>query len=153
MSNRTTWIVAIVSVVLVALGLVAWRTWGPSQGSSGSGGKNISVAGVVFESREIAVDLVDLKATNNPDYTEWACFFICREKDGCRADVRLEIIYRAQGEERKINIAGRFDSDRGEKMRVGRVQRPPLEISRIEELTVIVEGELPQVEVVPTPMM
>ena len=153
MSNRTTWIVALVSVAVVAVALVAWRAWGPSGSSTTPGGNGFSVDGIALESRDIAVDLVDLKALANPEYTEWSCFFVCRENDGCHVDVRLEILYRSGGEERKINIAGRFDADDGERMRIGRVQRPPIEIGRIDRLTVVVEGEIVPVEMVPTPMM
>jgi hypothetical protein len=153
MSNRATWIVALVSVALVAIGLVAWRTWDPSKTAPALDGGIPGLERVRFESPDMSVDLADLKVTFNPDYTEWVCLVVCRERGGCRGDVRLEIEYLSQEDERKINIAGRFAADRGETMRIGRVQRPPQEISRIERMTLVVEGVLPPVDVVPTPMM
>ena len=55
---------------------------------------------------------------------------------GCRADVQVKVEYRSLGESRQLIIGGRLDGDGGEIMRIGRVQRPPVDVDGIDRVTI-----------------
>jgi hypothetical protein len=104
-------------------------------------------------SPDLALELVAVRGLVHPAYTDWSCLLECRERRGCRADVKLEIRYRSAGEERSLSIAGRLEGERGETMRIGRVQRPPVAVDRVEQVTVTAVVPVVQGAPRPTPMM
>ena len=56
------------------------------------------------------------------------------------------------GEERTLTVDGRFDANAGEKMRIGRMQRPPVVVDRVESVTVEVAGPYTPGAPRPTPV-
>ena len=128
------WLVAVLAVLVVAAAIFLWR------GCGGPGDRTdrrtSSPEDVELASPDLDVDLLSARGTVHPGYTEWACVFECREKAGCRADVELEVTYLSEGAERVIQIAGRLDAAEGETMRVGRAQRPPSPVDRVEKVNV-----------------
>lgn len=136
MAKPVPWLIA-AAVVAVAAGLLLWRgcRHEPPPPSA------VPAADFVDESArlvspDLELELVAVRGLVHPAYTDWACLLICRERRGCRADVKLEIRYRSGGEERTLAIAGRLEGERGETMRIGRAQRPPVAVDRVEQVTV-----------------
>ena len=98
----------------------------------------IPVEEVAVQSSELAVELVAMRGNVHPDYTDWSCILECREREGCRADVQVDVEYRSSGEARKLTIGGRLFGEPGEIMRIGRVQRPPVSVDSIDKVTITV---------------
>ena len=91
---------------------------------------------VAVESPDLDVELRAMRGTVNPGFTDWMCLLECRQRDGCRADVQVKVAYRSLGEARQLIIGGRLDGVGGEIMRLGRVQRPPVEVDGIDRVTI-----------------
>ena len=125
------WLAVSVAVAVLAACVLMWRGCVPAdrfdRGAS-------SVDGVELASPDLEVELLSARGTVHPGYTEWACVFECREQAGCHADVELEVTYLSAGAERVIRMAGRLDAARGETMRIGRAQRPPSPVDRVEKV-------------------
>lgn len=140
MANRRTLVtVAIAVVAVVVVGLWLWRANAPlPEPKQVTVPDAIPVEQVDLTSPDLEVLLVGMRGTVHPDYTDWACLLECRERDGCRADVQLTIEYRSSGEPKKLVVGGRLDSDGGEIMRIGRVQRPPVEVDSIDRVSLTV---------------
>jgi len=96
----------------------------------------IPVEEVAVESPDLDVELRAMRGTVNPGFTDWMCLLECRQRDGCRADVQVKVEYRSLGEPRQLIIGGRLDGAGGEIMRLGRVQRPPVEVDHIDRVTI-----------------
>jgi hypothetical protein len=97
--------------------------------------------------------MVSVRGIVHPAYTDWACLLECRDNRGCRADVKLEILYRSNGEARTLIIGGRLEGDPGKTMRIGRVQRPPTAVDRVDQVTVEVVAVVTPGAQRPTPIM
>ena len=87
-------------------------------------------------SPDLAVSEALVRGTVHPGYTGWVCLLECLEPEGCRTDLRVVIDYRSRGEAQRLMIDGRVDADMGETMRIGRVQRSPVEVDGIDKVTV-----------------
>ena len=142
MANRRTLLavaVAVVAVVVVGLLWWAWRANAPlPEPKSVTVPDAIPIEKVELTSPDLEVLLVGMRGTVNPDFTDWACFLECREREGCRADIQLTVEYQSGGVAKQFMIGGRLDGDPGEIMRVGRVQRPPVEVDSIDRVSMTV---------------
>jgi hypothetical protein len=98
----------------------------------------IPVEDVAVQSPDIDVELRAMRGTVNPGFTDWMCLLECREREGCRADVQVKVEYQSLGEPRQLIIGGRLAGEGGEIMRLGRVQRPPVEVDHIDRVTITV---------------
>jgi hypothetical protein len=130
------WLIAVVVAVLPWCGC-RQEAPPPAEPPAASG----PPAGFVDESTrlvspDLELELVSVRGIVHPGYTDWACLLECRERGGCRADVKLEIRYRSGNEPRTLSIAGRLEGEQGQTMRIGRVQRPPVAVDRVELVTV-----------------
>ena len=99
---------------------------------------SIPVEEVPVQSPDLDVELRAMRPTLRDGFTDWMCLLECREREGCRADVTVKIEYRSLGKPLHLTIGGRLDGDGGEIMRLGRVQRPPVEVDGIDRVTVTV---------------
>jgi len=108
-----------------------------------------AVDGITLTSPDLDLGLLAVRTTDHPGYTDWTVLVECRERGGCKADVRVRVLYRAAGEKRTLRMGGRIDSARGETARLGRVLRPPAQVERIDE--VIVEVAAPYSPDAPRP--
>ena len=142
MASRRTVLAAVVVVAVLVAGAWLWRSrTGPPplpEPKSVTVPDNIPVAEVALASPDLEVVLVGMRGTVHPDYTDWACLLECRERDGCRADVQLTVEYRSLGEPKKLILGGRLDGEGGEIMRIGRVQRPPVDVDLIDRVSLTV---------------
>jgi len=138
-------------VVIVAPALL-WRACR----SGGSGPPptpmGFTTENVRLNSPDLDLELLEVRGTVNPGYTDWACVFSCREKDGCRAETRVRILYISAGEKRTLTLSGHFDAARDQKIRVGRMQRPPVAVDRVVEVNVEVEAPFVPGAPRPTPV-
>ena len=98
----------------------------------------IPVEDVTLESPDLDLELRAMRGTVNPGFTDWMCLLECREREGCRADVEVKVEYRSLGEPRQLTIGGRLGGEGGDIMRLGRVQRPPVEVDSIDRVTITV---------------
>ena len=155
MARRSLWLAA--AVVLAAALLAAVLLWRGCRHEPPIGPPADFVAdSVTLVSPDLELGLVSVRGIVHPGYTDWACLLECRERGGCRADVKLLVEYRSAGEKLSLTIGGRLEGKQGETMRLGRVQRPPVAVDRVERVTVA--SVVPVTPVVPgaprpTPMM
>ena len=134
MKLNLSWLVVVLAVLVVAAAIFMWRGCAGPLDRGGRG--TSSVDGVALASPDLEVELLSARGTVHPGYTEWACVFECREQAGCHADVELEVTYLSAEAERVIRMAGRLDAALGETMRIGRAQRPPSPVDRVEKVHV-----------------
>jgi hypothetical protein len=130
---RSRWLV-VSAVLAVAVVILVWRgcRWDGARSDS----DEHSVDGITLTSPDLDLQLLAMRTTDRPGFTDWSCLLECRERSGCRADVRVKVLYRTAGERRTLSMGGRIDVANGESARIGRVQRPPTEIDRIDEVVV-----------------
>jgi hypothetical protein len=132
----------VAAVVVIAVGLWLWRGRStppplpePQQVHVPD---SIPVEGVAVQSPDLDIELRAVRPTVHPGYTDWRCLLECRERGGCRADVQVKVEYRSSGAPRQLLIGGRLDGEGGEIMRLGRVQRPPIQVDGIDRVTITV---------------
>ena len=153
MPRRTLLLVSAVLLLAVVAAILLWRGCRHEPPPSAVPAADFVADSARLVSPDLALELVAVRGIVHPGYTDWACLLECRERRGCRADVKLEIRYRSGGEERSLSIAGRLEGQRGETMRIGRVQRPPVAVDRVEQVTVTAVVPVIQGAPRPTPMM
>ena len=152
MPRRTLLLVSAVLLLAVVTAVLLWRGCRHEPPPSAVPAADFVADSARLVSPDLALELVAVRGIVHPAYTDWACLLECRERRGCRADVKLEIRYRSGGEERSLSIAGRLEGQRGETMRIGRVQRPPVAVDRVEQVTVTAVVPVIQGAPRPTPM-
>jgi hypothetical protein len=154
MARRALWLIGAAALVALAAAILLARGCRREEAPPASAAPSADFVAdqVKLESPELELELESVRGTVHPGYTDWACLLRCEERAGCRADVRLHISYRSGGERRSLTIGGRLDGARGQLLRIGRVQRPPVAVDRIErvrvELLEVVTPGAPR----PTPM-
>ena len=135
MPTRARWM-AVVAAVVVTI-LVAVFLWRGSQPAPAPPEiPSFSGDEVTAISPDLAVSEALVRGTVHPGYTDWVCLVDCLEPEGCRADLRVIVDYRSRGETQRLMIDGRVDAEMGETMRIGRVQRPPVEVDGIDKVTI-----------------
>ena len=151
MPKRVVWFGAIIVVsLLVAVFFLRGRRNAPEVTPRAIG--DFDAESVVLQSPELDLALLSVRGTDHADYTDWAFVFECREPRGCRAELQLEVDFVSGGENRRLGIKGVVDADRGETMRIARIQRPAVAIASIEKVTIAVEASHSAPTVLPTPM-
>ena len=132
--------VLLIVAVVVAVGLFYW--WSSNQPPPLPEPQQVNVPDaipvdeVAVESPDLDVELRAMRGIVKPGYTDWMCLLECREREGCRADVQIKIEYRSLGKPRQLTLGGRLAGEGGEIMRLGRVQRPPVEVDGIDRVTI-----------------
>jgi hypothetical protein len=97
---------------------------------------SIPVEKVAVQSPDLDVELRAMRGTVKTGYTDWMCLLECRERDGCRADVEVKVEYRSLGQPRQLTLGGHLEGKPGQIMRLGRAQRPPIEVDGIDRVTI-----------------
>lgn len=138
-------------IAIVAL-VVVWRSCRLRDASLERSPAGLTADGVALVSPDLELELIEVRGKANPGYTDWACIFRCLEAEGCRADTRIRLQYVSEGEKQTLTLSGRLDAARGEKMRVGRIQRPPVAVDRIVNVTVEVTAPFKPGAPRPTPV-
>ena len=149
MTTRKQWLTVIAALAVVVAAVLLWRGCRADDVRPPTAAGDFALDGINFTSPDLDLELVSVRATAHPGYMDWACIIECRERGGCRADVRVRLVYVAAGEERTLMMSGRLDAARGETIRIGRVQRPPTEADRVE--AVMVEVAAPYTPGAPRP--
>ena len=150
MQTRARWmaLVAVIAVIILAIALL-WRGLRPA--SAPPEIPSFTEDEVPVLSPDLALSEALVRGTVHPGYTDWACLLECLEPEGCRADLRVVVDFRSGGEARRMMIDGRVDAGMGETMRIGRTQRPPVEIDGIDKIAVEVLRSLREGAPQPTP--
>lgn len=150
--GRFSWILLAAVVVALVAAAIVWRgrRMNPvaDPGSDGS----FSVSDVPVESPELSIDVGTVKWTHHPDYTDWSCLIECRESGGCHAEVQLVVDYISNGKRERLTLGGRLDAAQGEISRIGRAQRPPVRVDRVERVSLEVLEAFRPGAPTPTPM-
>jgi hypothetical protein len=142
-SSRTP-AVAILLIVAVVAAVALYFLWGRKQApplpepQQVQVPDSIPVKEVPVQSPDLDVELRAMRGTVRDGYTDWMCLLECREREGCRADVTVKVEYRSLGKPLQLTLGGRLGGDGGEIMRLGRVQRPPVEVDGIDRVTITV---------------
>jgi len=132
--------VLLVVAVVAAVGLYVWR--GRNQPPPLPEPQQVQVPDaipvddVAVQSPDLDVELRAMRGTVREGYTDWMCLLECRQREGCRADVEVKVDYRSLGEPRRLTLGGHLGGEGGEIMRLGRVQRPPVEVDGIDRVTI-----------------
>jgi hypothetical protein len=143
-SSRLLTVAILIAVALAAaLGIYLWRQWDaqrplPPPQAPVEVPDSIPVENVPVTSPGIELNLIGMRGTVHPTYTDWACLLECREREGCDAIVEVRVEYRSNGEPQQLVIGGRLTGEAGEIMRLGRAQRPPVAVDGIDSVDVIV---------------
>ena len=151
MPTRARWMALVAAVVVtIVIAVFLWR--GFQSAPVPPEIPSFTQEEVAAISPDLAVSEVLVRGTVHPGYTDWACLLECLEPEGCRADLRVVIDYRSHGEAQRLMIDGRVDADVGETMRIGRVQRPPVEVDGIDKVTIEVRKSYREGAPEPTPI-
>ena len=135
MPTRARWMAVVAAVVVTILAAVfLWRGFQSARVPPEI--PSFAQEEVTATSPDLAISEALVRGTVHPGYTDWVCLLECLEPEGCRADLRVVVDYRSGGEAQRLMIDGRVDADMGETMRIGRVQRPPVEVEGIDKVTV-----------------
>lgn len=133
-SRRMLWIAV---CVLIVGGVVAWWFLRSSSGRSRPP-SGFDSAGIPVESPDLRIGVADVQGVVQGDLMRWSCELICREPDGCRADIVVKVFYRSPAEARKIAFDGKIDLAEGDTATLGGIQRPPDVIEAVERVEVTV---------------
>ncbi len=152
MSPRAVRVAGAAVVVAAAAAVVMWVLARPAAGPEPP-----APAGFEFErpklvSPRLDVDLEFVRGTLHEGYADWSCLFVCNEPDGCYGTVQVRIAYRSGAEAHQLMLGGRFDGASGDTMRLGRVQRPPPAVTRIDSVTLELLDSSRPGDPTPTPM-
>jgi hypothetical protein len=151
MPTRARWMVVVAVVVVILLAAVfLWRGFRPAPAPPEI--PSFAQEEVTATSPDLAVSEALVRGTAHPGYTDWVCLLECREPEGCRTDLRVVVDYRSGGEAQRLMIDGRVDADMGETMRIGRVQRPPVEVEGIDMVAIEVRKSYREGGPEPTPI-
>ena len=135
MPTRARWMALVAAVVVtIVIAVFLWR--GFQSAPVPPEIPSFTQEEVAAISPDLAVSEALVRGTVHPGYTDWVCLLECLEPEGCRADLRVVIDYRSHGEAQRLMIDGRVDAEMGETMRIGRVQRPPVEVDGIDKVTI-----------------
>jgi len=135
MPTRARWMAVVAAVVVTILAAVLlWRGFQSARVPPEI--PSFAQEEVTATSPDLAISEALVRGTVHPGYTDWVCLLECLEPEGCRADLRVVVDYRSGGDAQRLMIDGRVDADMGETMRIGRVQRPPVEVEGIDKVTV-----------------
>jgi len=122
MSTRVRWM-AVVAVVVVTI-LVAVFLWrGFRPAPAPPEIPSFTQDNVTVTSPDLAVSEALVRGTVHPGYTGWVCLLECLEPEGCRTDLRI-----------------------------GRVQRSPVEVEGIDKVTIEVRKSYREGGPEPTPI-
>jgi hypothetical protein len=135
MPTRARWMAVLaVVVVTILVAVFLWRGFRPAPAPPEI--PNFTQDKVTATSPELAVSEALVRGIVHPGYIDWVCLIECLEPEGCRADLRVVVDFRSHGKPQRLMIDGRVDADMGETMRIGRVQRPPVEVDGVDKVTV-----------------
>jgi hypothetical protein len=133
MSRRILWF--LIPVVFVAGILLWWFTRSPEPPPPATG---FAASEVAIDSPEIKLELTDARGVVSGDVMRWTCSFVCREPEGCHADLAVTVNYSAGGTARSIGIGGTIDVGSGDPWSVSVVQRPPDQVDTVDLVEVVV---------------
>ena len=151
MPTRARWMAVVAAVVVtIVIAVFLWR--GFQSAPVPPEIPSFTQEEVTATSPNLAVSEALVRGTVHPGYTDWVCLLECLEPEGCRADHRVVVDYRSGGEAQRLMIDGRVDAEMGETMRIGRVQRPPVEVDGIDKVTIEVLKSIREGGPEPTPI-
>jgi hypothetical protein len=153
MLKRSRWLlVAALVVAMAAAAFIVWRGRKPAPSATPGRQETFTVSDVPVESPQLSIGIGTVKWTRHPDYTDWACLVQCREREGCHAEVQLTVEYISGGVKKRLTIGGQVDAGYGETVRIGRAQRPAVDVDRVMGVKAQVLEAFHRGAPTPTPM-
>jgi hypothetical protein len=151
MTNGSRWLAGAAALMVIAVSVILAVRSCPSARPPPPA--DFRVEAPTLESPDMDLELVLVQGVSNPRSTSWSCRFLCRERDGCRAEIRATIEYRSGGDSRSLTLTKRLYVDRDKSFWLGREQRPPVVVDRVERVIVEVVTPYDPAAPMPTPMM
>lgn len=152
MSKYLRWLAMALLLVAVVVSLLIWRGCRVDESLPPALAGEFAVEEIALTSPDLDLKLLTVRTTDHPGYTDWTVLFECREWGGCKADVRVRVLYGAAGEKHTLQIGGRLNSARGETARFGRVLRPQTAVEQVDEVIVQVAAPYSPDAPRPTPV-
>jgi hypothetical protein len=144
----------LVGVVLVLGAVLALLMWRAQRGGGDTGTPaNFSQDGVAVEARDLDVEVLQVAGEVVGQQTRWRCRLVCRESEGCHAQLRIQIHYRSGSEGHELSFVDTVSVASGEEMVVVGFQRPPRVVDEVERVDLFVEQRLEPDQPTPPPFM
>jgi len=105
---------------------------------------------VPVQSPQLALELTEVRGEPGEGSLDWRLMFVCREPEGCHADLVVAVHYRAEGADERIQFAKTVSVPEGAAIRVGGV-KPARKVARVERVEVRVERSFRPGDPSPTP--
>jgi hypothetical protein len=138
------------ALAIVAAAAFAVPGTGCRRGPAESRANQFSFASVPLQSPQLAVELTEVRGEPGEGSLEWRLMFICREPEGCHADVVVVVDYRGDRGAEQVQFADTVSAPDGAAVRVGGV-KPAREVSSVERVEVRVERTFRPGDPSPTP--
>jgi hypothetical protein len=123
--------------VAIAAAVAAWwflgRAAGPEPVPSG-----FDLSGVAVDSPDLRLEISDVRGIVQGDLMRWSCRLLCRESDGCHADVVAKVFYRSPAGTGRFAFGGIIDVEEDGAATLSGVQRPPDTVESVERVEVVV---------------
>ena len=152
MLRRYRWVLLAVVVLAGLAAFIFWRGRRLAPSVAPGAPETFTVSDVPVDSPELSIGVGTVRWTHHPDYTDWTCLVQCRESEGCHAEVQLVVEYLSAGATKRLTIGGRLDAVYGETVRIGRAQRPAVNVERVVGVKVQVLEAFHRGAPTPTPM-
>jgi len=133
-TRRLLWIAVCVVIAGAVAGWWMLRRSAPDQAPP----TGFDSAGVTVHSPQLRLEVTDVQGVVQGDLMRWSCDLLCREPDGCRADIVIKIFYRSGGNPRRFAFDGTIDASSGDSSSFGGVQRPPAAVDAVERVEISV---------------
>ena len=91
-------------LVAVVVSLLIWRGCRVDESRPPALAGEFAVDEIALTSPDLDLKLLTVRTTDHPGYTDWTVLFECREWGGCKADVRVRVLYGAAGEKHTLQI-------------------------------------------------
>jgi hypothetical protein len=123
---------------------------GCRRGPAESRANQFNFASVPLESPQLMLELTEVRGEPGEGSLDWRLMFICREPEGCHADVVVVVHYRGDRGAEQVQFAETVTAPDGGAVRVGGV-KPAREVSSVERVEVRVERTFRPGDPSPTP--
>ena len=94
-------------------------------------------------SKDLAVELQEVRGTIHPEYTSWSVKLTCGEPEGCSGELAVRVDYHSGADARRLVLVNRVNVASGGELRFNGLQDPPTPVSRVDRLTLEVRKRAP----------
>jgi hypothetical protein len=143
----------LVGVVLVLGTVLALLMWRAQRDDGDPTPTSFSQDGVAVHTRDLDVEVLQVAGEVVGRQTRWRCRLRCRQSEGCRARLRIQIHYRSGSASYELSFVDTVNAESGDEMTVIGFQRPSREVDVVERVELFVEQRLQPDQPTPAPFM